>query len=218
MNDHVTIWTTLAVGLALAVVVPVELPAQDAGGCGVDVGLGFAFNSGEAVTFDGQRGRDPLPTNLHGGLGAACSVAAPLRLGLGIETEGLVGLEEEDTRLLRLLGAVSYRIAGAGGSTSELWIRGVVGYAEGDEERVVDLPVVGENFIDFQGGGLTAGASLRAPFRLSDHFDFYLEAGWRWHRFDRLRTTAVSPSVVDEAAGSEAVHSFPVLAGVTWKL
>lgn len=218
MNENRRIWISLLVGIVFALTQPVDVVGQDEASCGVDVGIGLAFYSGEAVRVNGQRGRDPVPTNLHGGLGAACAVAVPLRLGLQLETEGLVGLEEEDTRLFRFLGTVSYRIASRGGSNPVLWLRGVVGYAEGQEREVIGLPVVGENFIDFAGGGLTAGASVRVPFRLSDEFDLYLEGGWRWHRFDRLRTTEVSPSVVNEAAGSEAVHSFPFQAGVTWKL
>lgn len=214
-------WLAGAALTALAILVTAGgVEGQQGSPCAIDAELGVSARSSESVTVDGDEVRDPTGSILAYGAGFSCRVSARLRLGGEVESEGLIAgviSGENHTKMTRWLATLGYRVPVPGSTLSNLRLRAVAGYATGEESLVViGPPTTGENVIDFGGGGLTAGASLRLPFRLSDRLDLYLEGGWRWHRFDRVRTTAVIPEVTKESAGSEAVHAFPLSLGLTW--
>lgn len=206
-------WLQAAVGLigSLLVALPANVRAQSDERCSLEAAVGGSFQSVEKVTRNGAVIREPTGNGLTGALGLSCRLYKDLSLGGAVESD-------EEVDLARFLGSLSLRLTSFRGLPADLVVRAVGGYATGSEDAVVPTSLPGTDFIAFDGGGPTAGASIRIPYRLSKEFRSYAEAGWRWHEFDRLEVPPANVAGDFEPAGSEPVHAFPIVVGLMWML
>lgn len=195
-------WTVLLAAVALGAA-PAGVAAQESG-CALEARGGAAFPATDEFS---------LETGLGLAAGAACPLAAGIRIGGGLAHDDL-----QRSQLLRIEATADYRVEALSSEATVLEVRAAAGTVRRSEAGDIVTAPLPPDFEPFTGlvdeaWAPAVGASVRLRGAATEAFTLVADLGWRTAWLDARR---IAPE--GSTPRSESVHWFPLTVGFAFGL